>query len=276
METAWPSVLFYLIDYNAVLVSCCTSKPTNQENKKVYIYTYTHIYILELLWWEWHLKRVLFFHWRWRFKVVSNIPLVTHTNIFFKVWCGMRTINETKLFSLLQGNRAPWILVLESFSNKEGYKWALIPFWFCSYWVFAGILNTLLSKNPRKIFNCFLVLGGLKHKTLNSHFHFHSSKKCGLMFFSLPFPLPCPSLPFISGIGSVLIHMAASLIALVQGIRYCAFWCQVQSQVPIYEPVYKKKKKKVFKGKTPLWIEFAPPPKPNNEETWPSNALLKF
>lgn len=111
--------------------------------------------------------------------------------------------------------------------------------------VFAGILNTLLSETPRKIFNCFLVFGGFKHKTLNSHFHFHSSKKCGLTFFSLPFSLCCPSRPFISGIGSVLlIHMAASLIALVQGIRYCAFWCQVQSQVPIYEPVYKKKQKK--------------------------------
>lgn len=111
--------------------------------------------------------------------------------------------------------------------------------------VFAGILNMLLSKTPRKIFHCFLVFKGLKHKTLNSHFHVHPSKKCGLTFFSLPFSLPYLSLPLISGIGSVLlIHMAASLIALVQGIRYCAFWCQVQSQVPIYEPVYKKNKNK--------------------------------
>jgi len=29
---------------------------------------------------------------------------------------------------------------------------------------FAGILNMLLSKTPRKIFNCFLVFGGLKRK----------------------------------------------------------------------------------------------------------------
>lgn len=107
--------------------------------------------------------------------------------------------------------------------------------------VFAGILNMLLSKAPRKILNCFLVFGGLKNKTLTSHFYFHSSKIWAYIFFSLP--TPCSGLPFISGIGSVLpIHMAASLIALVQGIRYCAFWCQVQSQVPIYEPVYKKKK----------------------------------
>lgn len=50
LETAWPSVLFYLIDYNAVMVSCCTSKPTNQIKKKricmcVYIYIYIHTYI---------------------------------------------------------------------------------------------------------------------------------------------------------------------------------------------------------------------------------------
>lgn len=133
--------------------------------------------------------------------------------------------------------------------------------------VFAGILNMLLSKTPRKIFNCFLVFEGLKHKTLNSHFHFHSSKKCGLTFFSLPFSLPCLSLPFISGNGSVLlIHMAASLIALVQGIRYCAFWCQVQSQVPIYEPVYKKNKNKkttgVWRKDSIVNKEFAPPSKP--------------
>lgn len=33
--------------------------------------------------------------------------------------------------------------------------------------VFAGILNMLLSKAPRKILNCFLVFGGLKkNKTL--------------------------------------------------------------------------------------------------------------
>lgn len=32
LETAWPSVLFYLIDYNVVLVSCCTSKSTNKTN----------------------------------------------------------------------------------------------------------------------------------------------------------------------------------------------------------------------------------------------------
>lgn len=71
-------------------------------------------------------------------------------------------------------------------------------------------------------------------------FIFILAKNRGLCI-SLPFPPPCPSLPFICGFGSVLpIHMAASLIALVQGIRYCAFWCQVQSQVPIYEPVYKK------------------------------------
>jgi len=61
---------------------------------------------------------------------------------------------------------------------------------------FAGILNMLLSKTPRKIFNCFLVFGGLKHKTLNSHFHFHSSKKCGLTFFLFAIfpPLSKPSI----------------------------------------------------------------------------------
>lgn len=51
--------------------------------------------------------------------------------------------------------------------------------------VFAGILNMLLSKAPRKILNCFLVFGGLKNKTLTFHFYFHSSKKYGLTFFSL-------------------------------------------------------------------------------------------
>lgn len=72
-------------------------------------------------------------------------------------------------------------------------------------------------------------------------FIFILAKKIGAYVFLCHFPPPCPSLPFICGFGSVLpIHMAASLIALVQGIRYCAFWCQVQSQVPIYEPVYKK------------------------------------
>lgn len=49
--------------------------------------------------------------------------------------------------------------------------------------VFAGVLNMLLSKAPRKILNCFLVFGGLKNKTLTSHFYFHSSKKYGLTFF---------------------------------------------------------------------------------------------
>ena len=73
--------------------------------------------------------------------------------------------------------------------------------------------------------------------------------------------------------------MAASLIALVQGIRYCAFWCQVQSQVPIYEPVYKKKKKKKSRGlkerRSIVNEELTPAPKPY-EEAWPSNALFKF
>lgn len=108
--------------------------------------------------------------------------------------------------------------------------------------VFAGILNMLLSEKRRKFFNCFLVFRELKNKTLIPTFISILAKSMGLCFSPLLciFP-PCPSLPFLSGIGSVLpIHMAASLIALVQGIRYCAFWCQVQSQVPIYEPVYKK------------------------------------
>lgn len=72
----------------------------------------------------------------------------------------------------------------------------------------------------------------------------------GLSFFLCHFPLPVQT-AFHSQVGLARflpIHMAASLIALVQGIRYCAFWCQVQSQVPIYEPVYKKIQ--VFEGKT--------------------------
>lgn len=41
LETAWPFVLFYLIEFNVVLVSCCTSK---QKRKKREIYI--NIYIL--------------------------------------------------------------------------------------------------------------------------------------------------------------------------------------------------------------------------------------
>lgn len=139
--------------------------------------------------------------------------------------------------------------------------------------VFAGILNMLLSKAPRKIFKLLPGIWRIK-KTLISHFHFHSSKKYGLTCFSLP--TPCSSLPFISGIGSVLpIHTAASLIALVQGIRYCAFWCQVQSQVPIYEPVYKKKSRCLKERHSIVNKELTPAPEPS-EETWPYNALFKF
>lgn len=118
----------------------------------------------------------------------------------------------------------------------------------------------------------------IKDETLNSHFDFHFSKKIRAYVSSLPFPPPlCPSLPLVCGIGLVLpIHMAASLIALVQGIRYCAFWCQVQSQVPIYEPVYKKKKARCLKERRSIVNkELASAPKPS-EETWPSNALFKF
>lgn len=38
----------YLVDCNAVLVSCCTSKPTTN-NKRIYKYIYIHILRLELL-----------------------------------------------------------------------------------------------------------------------------------------------------------------------------------------------------------------------------------
>lgn len=71
-------------------------------------------------------------------------------------------------------------------------------------------------------------------------FIFILAKKIGAYVFLCHFPsLSKPSIHM--WFGSILpIHMAASLKALVQGIRYCAFWCQVQSQVPIYEPVYKK------------------------------------
>lgn len=60
--------------------------------------------------------------------------------------------------------------------------------------VFAGILNMLLSKAPRKILYCFLVFGGLKNKTLNSHFHFHSSKKKWAYIFLLANSLFKPSI----------------------------------------------------------------------------------
>lgn len=78
----------------------------NKIQKSIYMHIY--IYILEFLWWEWHLERVLFFHWRWRLiKWCQTFPW-SHTLIFFlKVWCALRTINQTKLFSLLQGNRHP-------------------------------------------------------------------------------------------------------------------------------------------------------------------------
>lgn len=119
----------------------------------------------------------------------------------------------------------------------------------------------------------------IKKQNPHSHCHFHSSKKKkknGLMFYSIssfpPSP-PYPSLPFVSGIGSVLpTHTAASLIALVQGIRYCAFWCQVQSQVPIYEPVYKKKKNKnrcLKERRSIVNKELKPAPEPW-EEAWPA------
>ena len=60
--------------------------------------------------------------------------------------------------------------------------------------VFAGILNMLLSKAPRKILNCFLVFGGLKNNTLTSHFYFHSSKKYRLTFFLFANSLFRPSI----------------------------------------------------------------------------------
>lgn len=135
-------------------------------------------------------------------------------------------------------------------------------------------MNMLLSKK-RRLFNCFLIIGGLKNKTLIPTVISILAKKNGLMFYSIssfpPSP-PYPSLPF-SGIGSVLpTHTAASLIALVQGIRYCAFWCQVQSQVPIYEPVYKKKKKKnrcLKERRSIVNKELKPAPEPC-EEAWPA------
>lgn len=92
------------------------------------------------------------------------------------------------------------------------------------------------------------------------------------MFLLCHFPPSVQAFPLVCGIGLVLpIHMAASLIALVQGIRYCAFWCQVQSQVPIYEPVYKKKKKArcLKERRSIVNKELASAPKPS-EETWSS------
>lgn len=96
METARPSVLFYLIDYNVILVCCCTSKPTNQQNKrqKIYIYmkcvcTYIYIYIymcthtLELMM-QMALEKGYIFPLKLKInKMVSNISLVTRFNTFF-------------------------------------------------------------------------------------------------------------------------------------------------------------------------------------------------
>lgn len=151
------------------------------------------------------------------------------------------------------------------------------PFWFCSWKVLLAFWICCFQKHQGR----FLLLLGIwriKDKTLNSHFDFHFSKKnTGLSFFSA-IPPPVQAFPLVCGIGLVLpIHMAASLIALVQGIRYCAFWCQVQSQVPIYEPVYKKKKKPgVWRKDAPLWIKSLHQLLSPQKRPGPLNALFKF
>lgn len=115
--------------------------------------------------------------------------------------------------------------------------------------VFAGILNMLLSKAPRKILNCFLVFGGLKNNTLTSHFYFHSSKKYGLTFFLFANSLFRPSihkwdwLSFAHPYGSISNSSCTGyqiLCLLVPGSKSSAdLWTSVQ-----------KKKIQVFEGKT--------------------------
>lgn len=70
----------YLIDCNAVLVSCCTSKPTNQQQKKN-IYRETRTLVMKVA-----LEKGYIFPLKLKInKMVSNIPLVTRFNIFLKV-----------------------------------------------------------------------------------------------------------------------------------------------------------------------------------------------
>lgn len=124
---------------------------------------------------------------------------------------------------------------------------SLLAFWICCF-----------QKHQGRFFKCFLVFGGLKNKTLYSHFHFHSSKKKKneLKFFSLPFSPPCPnSLPFTSGIGSIFAHPYGSisnssctgyqiLCLLVPGSKSSAdLWTSVQ------------KNPGVWRKDAPLWIK---------------------
>lgn len=122
--------------------------------------------------------------------------------------------------------------------------------------VFAGVLNMLLSKAPRKILNCFLVFGGLKNKTLTSHFYFHSSKKYGLTFFLSANSLFRPSihkwdwLSLAHPYGSISNSSCTGyqiLCLLVPGSKSSAdLWTSVQK---------KKKNPGVWRKDAPLWIK---------------------
>lgn len=73
-------LFFYLIDYNAVLVSCCTSKPTKQ---KVCVCEYTNTLTRTLVM-KMALEKGYIFPLKLKVnKMVSNVPW-SHTLIFFR------------------------------------------------------------------------------------------------------------------------------------------------------------------------------------------------
>lgn len=110
----------------------------------------------------------------------------------------------------------------------------LLAFWKCCF------KETLDSK---EVLLASLFVERLKTQDPHPHFHFHCSKRHWLRFSPMLLSSPLLSKPVLSRTGSVCLSIRSSICgSSLQGIRYCAFWCQVQSQSAdlICEPVYKK------------------------------------